>query len=107
MVPVPGVAGCRNGPLISYTAPGPGPPGPGGYDRCEVQYKRVPEGSKITPHTSDLNSPSTGWASPVKRRNGETSRSGVISPISMLPPSSHTKISPGRRDGDVVDRVER
>jgi len=30
----------------------------------------------------------------VKRRNGETSRSGVISPISMLPPSSHPKISP-------------
>ena len=87
-------AGCLNGPLISYTAPGPGASGAGGYDRCEVQYRRVPDGSKITPQTSDLNSPSTGCAGPVKRRNGETSRSGVIRPISMLPPSSHTKISP-------------
>ena len=55
---------------------------------------RVPDGSKTTPQTSDLNSPSTGCAGPVKRRNGDTSRSGVISPISMLPPSSQTKISP-------------
>jgi hypothetical protein len=49
-----------------------------------VQYIRVPDGSKTTPQTSDLYSPVVGWAGPVKRRNGETPRSGVISPISMF-----------------------
>jgi hypothetical protein len=51
----------------------------------------VPDGSKTAPQTSD-----SSWSGPTKRRNGETVRSGpgVINPISMLPPSSQTKISP-------------
>ena len=71
--------------------------------RCEVRYIRVPDGLKTTPQTSD---PSCS-SGPAKRRNGETSRSGVIRPISRLPPSSQTKMSPAARDGDVVDGVER
>ena len=77
-----------NGPLISYTAPGPGVPATPNA-RWEVQYMRLPDGSNTTPQTSE-----PSCCEPVRRISGDTARSEVISPISMLPPSSHTSTSP-------------
>ena len=50
---------------------------------------RVPLGSKPTPTISE-----PSWSGLENRQNGDTTRSGVIRQISMLPPSSHTYTSP-------------
>ena len=52
---------------------------------------RVPLGSKTTPAISEPScSVGTEPSGNPNRQNGATTRLGVISTISMLPPSSHT-----------------
>ena len=80
-------AGIRNGPEISKIAPFAMPGAIAA--RCDVTYSRVCVGLKTTPQSSE-----PSCSTPVNRRNGETKRSGEISPTSRLPPSSQTSTSP-------------
>src|SRR5918997_1383330 len=69
-------------PAMSVSVPGVGP-------RCELKYRRVPSGEKTGPVTS-----LPSWPVSATRAKGTMSPSGVMRTISMLPPSSATKMSP-------------
>ncbi len=87
-VPVDAPAGgsVRNGPLTSYTAPVPDA-------RWDAKYMRVPDGSKITPDSSEPR-----WIDPLTVRKRAATRSRVMIPTenSSSPLSSHPNRSPER-----------